>query len=98
MRPIVDACFSVNHTAPSAPAVRPRMLPVATGTGYSTPFTVEASAELCGIPMAIAMVITASSASFEDRRDTATHLGRIRGMRRRSDHLKTWRLPDLPIE
>jgi hypothetical protein len=87
MRPIVEACFSVNHTAPSAPEVRPRMLPVATGTGYSTALTVEATAEICGIPMAVATVMTARKATFKDRRDKASHLGRIRGMRRRSDRL-----------
>src|SRR5580698_2072867 len=68
MRPIVAACFSVNHTAPSGPAVRSRMLPVDTGTGYSIAFIVDAAAVRLGIPRPIATDRPASNASVVGRR------------------------------
>src|SRR5579862_7586065 len=90
IRPIVAACFSVNHTAPSEPAVRSRMLPVATGTGYSTALSADAAAVTVGIANAIARERPPrSTAVVERRRNPVTSCVHVQGRGRWPDSSPT---------
>src|ERR1700722_18848002 len=71
IRPIVAACFSVNQTAPSGPAVMSRMLPVKAGIGYSTALTVEAAAVPGAAAAARQRIPSATRVDFRRIRDTS---------------------------